>query len=186
MQGFDRFIEPPPGARLSSDSGRVLLTWDSSPAAKKYKVEFSETNSFNQVLDSHTTENTNYAPSMNQPGFQNGGLLYWRVAALDEGNNAGGWAFGSLRLPSGMRVNVQGLLQKRKRGNVTVTVTTAKGRPIRRARVKVKGAGVRSRPKRTGKRGTVKLRLRPRRKGTVTFTVSKRGYRAGKASVAVR
>lgn len=185
-QTFTRFIDPPSGARLTSDSSRVLLTWDPSPAATRYRVEFSETNSFTRTLDTHTTENTNYAPRMNQRGFQDGGLLYWRVAALDEGNNAGGYAIGSLRLPRGMRITLSGLLQRRKRGKVAVTVTTAKGRPIRRARVKVKGAGVRSRPKRTGKRGTVRLRLRPRRRGSVIFTVSKRGYRAGKASVAVR
>jgi hypothetical protein len=186
MQGFDRFIEPPPGAHLSSDRKRVLLSWDPSRAAKKYKVEFSETNSFNHVLDTHTTENTNYAPRMNQPGFQDGGLLYWRVAALDEGHNVGGYAIGSLRLPRGMRVTLMGLLQKRRRGKVTVTVTTAKGRPIRGARVKVRGAGVRSRPRRTSRRGTVRLRLRPRRRGSLIFMVSKRGYRAGKASLTVR
>jgi hypothetical protein len=186
MQTFDRFIDPPPGARLTSDSKRVLLSWDPSLAAEKYKVDFSETNSFNQVLDSHKTANSNYAPRMTQPGFQNGGQLYWRVAALDEGGNAGGYAVGSLRLPGRMRVMVVGVLRKRKRGSVTVAVTTAKGQPIRRARVKVKGAGVRSRTARTGKKGRVKLSLRPRRRGSVTFQVSKRGFRSGKAALAVR
>jgi hypothetical protein len=185
-QTFDRFIDPPPGASMSSNSKRVLLTWDASPAAKKYKAEFSDTSSFSRIVDSHITSNTNYAPRLTQLGFLNGGVLYWRVAALDEDNNVGGWATGTFKLPRAMRVVVAGFLMKRKRGVVTVTVQTIKGQAIKRARVKVRGAGVRARPKRTRRGGIVKFRLRARRAGNVTFTVSKRGYRTGKAVLQVR
>jgi hypothetical protein len=185
MQTFDRFLDPPPAARVASDSKRVLLTWDPSPAAKKYKVEFSDTSSFSRVTDSHTTFNTNYAPRLTQLGFQNGGALYWRVAALDEDNNVGGFATGSFKLPKAMRVMAGGFLQTRKRGIVTVTAQTVKARPIKGARVTVRGAGVHSRAKRTSRAGTTKLRMRPRRRGTLTFTVTKRGYRPGKATVRV-
>ena len=64
VQTFTRFIEPPPGARLTKDKKRLLLTWDPSPSAMHYRVDFSETNSFNQVIDSHRTDNPNYAPRM--------------------------------------------------------------------------------------------------------------------------
>jgi hypothetical protein len=185
VQTFTRFIEPPAGARMTSDANRVLLRWDPSLAAKDYRVDISETNSFNQVLDSHRTQNTNYAPRMNQLGFGAGGRLYWRVAALDEGQNVGGFATGSFKLPRGMRVTVVGLLQKRKRGLVTVTVTTFGGRPVKRAAVRASGAGMRSRARRTGRRGTLKMNLRPRRSGAIKFTVRKRGFRPGKATVAV-
>ncbi len=163
----------------------MLLRWEPSLAAKDYRVDISETNSFNQVLDSHRTQNTNYAPRMNQLGFAAGGRLYWRVAALDEGQNVGGFATGSFKLPRGMRVTVVGLLQKRKRGLVSVTVTTFGGKPVKRAAVRASGAGMRSRARRTGRRGTLRMNLRPRRSGAIKFTVRKRGYRPGKATVAV-
>jgi hypothetical protein len=185
VQTFTRFIDPPSAARLTSDRTRVLLTWDPSPAAKRYLVEFSETNSFNQLLDSHRTENPNYAPRMTQMGFANGGLLYWRVAALDEGNNIGGFATGAFRLPRAMRVTAVGLLQRRKRGVVTVTAASMTGRPIRRAAVTVRGAGSRPVRRRTGRRGTVRIRIRPRRRGSLTVTVRKRGYRASQVAVPV-
>jgi hypothetical protein len=186
VQTFDRFIEPPPNAGMSANSKRVLLSWEASPAAKKYKAEFSDSSSFSRIVDTHLTSNTNYAPRLSQLGFQNGGLLYWRVAALDEDNNVGGWATGTFKLPRAMRVTVSGFLLKRKRGMVMVSVQTTKGKAIRRARVKVGGAGVRVRPKRTRRNGTAKFRLRARRTGNVTFTVSKRGYRTAKAVLPVR
>jgi hypothetical protein len=186
VQTFTRFIDPPSGARLRSGSGRVLVTWDPSPGAKHYRVDFSETNSFNQLLDTHRTENPNYAPRMTQLGFANGGRLYWRVAALDEGNNVGGFATGALRLPRGLRVSLLGFLQRRKPSFVTVTVTSSTGRPVRGAAVRAAGAGARSARRRTGRRGTVRLRIRARRSGSVTFVVRKRGYRAGKAALPVR
>jgi hypothetical protein len=164
----------------------VLLTWDASPAAKKYKAEFSDSSSFSRIVDTHLMSNTNYAPRLSQLGFLNGGLLYWRVAALDEDNNVGGWATGTFKLPRAMRVTVSGFLLKRKRGMIMVTAQTIKGKAIRRASVKVRGAGVRARPKRTRRNGTAKFRLRTRRTGNLTFTVSKRGYRTAKAVLPVR
>jgi len=185
VQTFTRFVDPPPNARLTSGSGRVLLNWDPAPSAHRYRVEFSETNSFIRPLEVKLTPNTNHAPRLLQRGFLNGGRLYWRVAALDELNNAGGWATGTLSLPRGLRVSVTGSLRRRERGTVTVRVMNGKNRPVPRARVRVAGAGVRARPRRTGKRGTVRFALRPRKRGNVTFKVSKRGYRAGKASTPV-
>jgi len=186
VQTFTRFVDPPPNAHLTTGSGRVLLNWDPVPSAFRYRVEFSETNSFTRLLDVKLTPNTNYAPLMRQRGFMNGGRLHWRVAALDELNNVGGYATGTLSLPKGLRVMIRGSLKKRKRGTVTVTVINAKNRPVPRARVRVAGAGVRVRPGRTGRRGIVTFTLRPRKGGSVIFKASKRGYRAGKASTAVR
>jgi hypothetical protein len=186
MQSFTRFIDPPPNARLTSGNGHVLLTWDPSPAAFRYRVDISETNSFNQLLDSHTTDNTNYAPRMNQPGFANGGRLYWRVAAMDEGRNVGGFATGSLKLPRGMRITLIGFLQKGKASYITVSVLNANGKPVRRALVRSRGAGSRPVRRRTNRAGTARLRIRPRRRGNVLFTVRKRGFRTGTASMQVR
>jgi hypothetical protein len=186
VQTFTRFVDPPPNAHLTSGSGRVLLDWDPAPSAHRYRVEFSETNSFSRPLEIKLTPNTNHAPRLLQRGFLNGGRLYWRVAAVDELNNVGGYATGTLALPRGLRVMVSGTLVRRTRRAITVKVTNAKNRPVPRARVRVAGAGVRARPRRTGKRGAVRFVLRPRKRGSVTFKVSKRGYRGGKASAPVR
>jgi len=185
VQTFTRFVDPPPNAHLTSGSGRVLLDWDPVPSGHKYRVEFSETNSFTRPLEVKMTPNTNHAPRLLQRGFMNGGRLYWRVAAVDELNNVGGYATGTLALPRSLRVMVSGSLVKRTRRTVTVTVMNAKNRPVPRARVKVRGAGVRARPRRSGRRGSVRFALRPMKRGSVTFSVSKRGYRAGKASARV-
>ena len=104
---------------------------------------------------------------------------------MDEGNNVGGFATGTFRLPRLMRVTALGIFQKRKAGMVTVTVMGPTGRPIRGATVRTAGAGSRSVRKRTGRRGSVRVRIRPRRSGNVTFTVRKRGYRAAKATLRV-
>lgn len=186
FQTFTRFVDPPPNAHLTSGAGRVLLDWDPSPSAHKYRIEFSETNSFIRPLEVKLTPNTNHAPRLLQRGFLNGGRLYWRVAPVDELNNVGGYATGTLALPRGLRVVVSGTLVKRVRRTVTVRVTNAKNRPVPRARVKARGAGVRARPRRTRRRGIAKFALRPRKRGTVTFSVTKRGYRGGKASTRVR
>ena len=186
VQTFTRFVEPPPNAHLTSGGGRVLLDWDPSPSVHRYRVEFSETNSFIHPLDVKLTPNTNYAPRMLQMGFQDGGKLFWRVASVDQLNNVGGYATGTLALPKGLTVVLSGALVKGVGRVVRVTVRTTKNRPVPRARVTVSGAGVRARPRRTGRRGVVKFRLRPARRVRVTFTATKRGYRAGKASTAVR
>ena len=186
VQTFTRFVDPPPNAHLTTGSGRVLLDWDPSQSAHKYRVEFSETNSFSRLLDVKITPNTNYAPRLIQRGFRNGGRLYWRVAAVDELRNLGGYATGTLALPRSLNVTASGSLIRGTRRTITVTVRNAKNRPVPRARVRVRGSGVRARPKRTGRRGIVKFALRPTRRGSVTFRVSKRGYRAGKTSTRVR
>jgi hypothetical protein len=185
VQTFTRFVDPPPNAHLTSGRGRVLLDWDPALSAHRYRVEFSETNSFTRPLEVKMTPNTNHAPRLLQRGFLNGGRLYWRVASVDELNNVGGYATGTLALPRGLRVMVSGTLVKRTRRTVTVKVTNAKNRPVPRARVSVTGACVRA-ARRTSRRGTVTFALRPSKRGNVTFRVSKRGYRGGKASTPVR
>ena len=186
VQSFTRFVEPPPNAHLTSGNGRVLLEWDPALSAQRYRVEFSATNSFIRPIDRQVTPNTNYAPTLSRRAFSNGGRLFWRIAPLDELNNAGGYASGTLALPRGLRVSVRGSLARRARGTVAVRVTNAKNRAVPRARVTPTGAGVRARPRRTNRRGAVNFVLRPARRGSLSFVVTKRGYRSGKASTQVR
>ena len=185
-RAFTRYIGRPTGARSTSTARRLLVSWDPSRTARKYRVEFSETNSFSRKIESKTVENTSHAPRLTQRGFLDGGPIYWRVAAVDEGNNVGGWSTGQVKLLSRLVIKVRGRLAGGRRGLVSVSVRDARGRAVRGARVTPRGAGVRIRSRRTGRRGTVRLRLRPRTKGTVRFRVDRSGYRPGSATLRVR
>lgn len=185
-RAFTRYIGAPTGARSTSTPKRLLVAWDPSRAAKKYRVQFSESNSFSKPIDSATVENTNYAPRLTQAGFLDGGPIYWRVAAVDEGGNLGAWSTGQVKLLRRLVVRVKGSLIRGRRGVVRISVKSARGGAVRGARVTPRGAGVRSRSRRTGKRGTVKLRLRPRVRGTIRFRVDKRGFRPGSAKLRIR
>jgi hypothetical protein len=184
-QEFTRFIGSPAGARGVANGSRMLMSWDPVEMAKSYRVEISASNSFSAVIDRVTTDNTSYAPRMTQPAFGQGGRLYWRVASLDEGNNAGGFTTGTFSLPKQLRVKVSGALRRGRHGAIVVTVSDPRGGRIRKAKVRATGAGLRSLAKRTTKRGTVVFRLRPRRGGKVVFQASKGGYRSGSATLKV-
>jgi hypothetical protein len=184
-QSFTRFIGSPAGARGIASSTRMLLSWDPAEMAKSYRVEISTNNSFTTRVESITTDNTSYAPKLTSRGYADGGTLYWRVASIDEGGNVGGYTTGTFSLPKRIKVVVKGALRHRVRTSVSVKVTDARGRSIRKAKVRVSGGGIRIQAKRTTKRGTIVFRLRPGRRGNVTFVASKGGYRSGSATVKV-
>ena len=184
-RAFTRYIGAPTGARSTSTPRRLLVAWDPSRAARHYRVQFSERNSFSKPIETATVENTSYAPRLTQPGFLDGGPIYWRVAAVDEGNNLGAWTTGQVKLLRRMVVIVKGSPRRGRRGVVRISVKDARGRPVRGARVTPRGAGVRSRAKRTGRRGTVRLQLRPRARGSIRFRIDKRGFRPGLGRVRV-
>jgi hypothetical protein len=186
VQSFTRRIDAPEGARHVNASKQMLFSWNPGPMIKEYRVQVSARDSFSSLIETHTTENTSYAPRLIEQGYLDGGTIYWRVAATDEGRNLGAWTTRSLTLPKRMQVTVAGLLIKRRRGLVTVTVTDAKRRVVRRAKVRVSGAGIRARPKRTRKNGTVRFKVRPRRRGSVVFRAAKGGYRQGRSAVEIR
>jgi hypothetical protein len=166
----------------------VLLSWDPSPniGTKQYKVQISTTNSFSTTVDSHTTENTSYAPLLTQIGFKNGGTLYWRVATLDEHGTLGAWTSRTLTLPGRMTIRVRGSLHAHTTGTVAVSLTNSRGRAIRGGKVRVTGAGFKTVAKRTGRRGTVTFRLRPGRSGKLKFQGSKSGYQSASTTLPVR
>jgi len=183
---FTRYMNPPTGARITRDNGGLVLRWDPSfGLAKQYRVEFSETSSYRTPMDGKRVDNAGYAPTMSSSGFQNGGPIYWRVAAMDEGGNVGGWASGRVGLLRKMVVRTNGVLRRGMRSVLEVRVQNAKGRVVRGARVTLRGVGVRAR-KRTTKRGIVRFRIRPRARGNVRVRADKRGFRPGAAVVTVR
>jgi hypothetical protein len=185
-RSYTRYMNPPTGARVTREDGALVLRWDPSfGLAKEYKVEFSQSNGFGRLFDTKRVDNNAYAPTLTGSGYTDGGPLYWRVAAVDEGGNDGGWATGRVGLLRRMNVSAFGLLHRGARGVLSVTVTDARAHAVRGARVTVSGAGVRAR-KRTSRRGAATFRVRPRARGTLRVRVDKSGFRPGAAAVSIR
>jgi hypothetical protein len=182
---FARRIDTPAGLRTTKVGSRALLSWDPPGMARQYRVEISTTDSFSSVIESATTENTNYAPRMSNPTWTTGEPLYWRVAALDEGLNIGAWASSPIRQGAKMRVRAHGAVRLRHTRRIRVTVTDAKRHPIKDALVRIIGAGS-GKAKRTSRKGTVVLRVKGTKKGKVTFRAEKRGYLPTATTLRVR
>ena len=184
---FTRFINAPTGAHASRAGGGLVIKWDPSfGLAKSYRVEFSDSSSFSRSFDSQRLENTAYAPTLSSGSFAGGGPKFWRVAAIDEGGNVGAWASGRIGLLRRMVVTTSGLLHRGRPGLLEVRVRDVRGRGLWRARVSIRGAGVRAGSRRTSRRGIVRFRVRPRVSGRITARADKRGFRPGSATLSVR
>jgi hypothetical protein len=183
---YTRFMNPPTGAHATRDNGGLVLRWDPSfGLAKNYQVEFSQSNGFRSRFDSKRVDNDAYAPTLRSSAYQDGGPVYWRVAAVDDGGNVGGWAMGRVGLLRRMKVSATGGLRSGRRGVLEVRVTNVKGRALRNARVTLRGVGVRARG-RTSRRGIARFRVRPRARGRLKVRADKAGFRPGSAVVTIR
>ena len=183
---FARRIATPTGVHTTKTGDAALLSWDPASQAREYRVQISDTDSFRTIVESVVTKNTSYAPARTNPAFRSGGPLYWRVATVDEGGNLGGWATSALQQGRRMRVRASGRLAHGRMGTARVRITDARGRAVAGVLVRVAGRGVRVRPKRTGRRGSVAFRIRATRRGTVTFRAEKRGYTPAVGTLRVR
>jgi hypothetical protein len=185
-QPFTRRIATPSAVRTAKAGRSALLSWDPARMARSYRVQVGTTDSFSQIIEQTTTDNTAWAPTMLSRLFEGTTGLYWRVATVDEGGNVGGWATSPLRSAPRARIRVRGSLRLNRTGTVRVTVTGRGSRRLKGAIVRVRGAGVVSRPKATGKRGVVRLRLKPRARGFLRFSAEKSGYSPARAKLRVR
>ena len=185
-QPFTRRIATPANLRTAKADGGVVLSWDPAQMAKSYRVQIGTTDSFSRVIEQTTTDNPSWAPKLLSRGYAGGGALYWRVAVMDEGNNLGGWATRPLRALRAARMRVRGTLRVGRVGVVRVTVTGSGGRALSGAVVRVQGAGIVTRPRRTDSRGRLRLRLTPRSSGKAQFSADKSGYAPARAKLRVR
>jgi hypothetical protein len=182
---FARRIDTPGSLRTATGGGRAVLTWAPTGNARQYRVQISTSDSFTNVIEAATTENANYAPRMGAPAWKTGQALYWRVAAVDEGFNVGGWASGRLRQSKPMRVRARGVVRLNRTRRVRIRVTDARRRPIRAALVRIGGAGFGT-ARRTSRKGRVVLKVRGLKKGRVRFRAEKSGYLPTTATLRVR
>jgi hypothetical protein len=82
-------------------------------------------------------------------------------------------------------MTARGTLRRGHSAAVLVTLTSGRKR-VSGASVSVQGPVRSAKARRSGKRGTVRLRVRVTKKGTVRFTATKRGYATATATMRVR
>jgi hypothetical protein len=184
-QNFTRRIATPSGLHKIAKDRHVLLQWNPAVMAKDYRVQISPTDSFSQITDRITTDNTSWAPKLTQTELVAGGKMFWRVAAADEGQATGGWAVGKFNTPPGFSVTASGFPRKGEKGVVRVYVRDGLGRGVKKAKVVVSGSRTRRRARRTDKSGVATLPVKPHKRGTLKFRVTKRKFRPGIATLDV-
>jgi hypothetical protein len=186
-QAFTRTIGEPVNARTDSARDHVLLSWDPRLGVKEYKLQISSTTDFSRVVESVTTDNPSYAPSMTQSGYNPGGTLYWRVAGVDEDRNQGDWTqIQQIRLKPRLRLSVAGSPRRRRAGMVSARVVDGYGRKLRGVLIRVSGGGLKRVAKRTNASGRVTFKLKPRKRGKLVFSASKAGFQPAYGSLRVR
>jgi len=177
---FTRTLSEPSGARTSVSGNHVLLAWNWKLGATNYRVQISQTPDFSSTLEDVITDNTSYAPLLTHPFYANGGTFYWRVAARDKNFNVGDFSQAQrIDIAQRLKVAVNRSAMRKRWTKVTVTVSDPLNHAVAGATVKVTGAGIRAKKGSTKKTGKITFRLKPRKKGRLTYTATKPGYAAG-------
>ena len=117
---------------------------------------------------------------------QNGGKLYWRVQAMDEGKVRGAAASGAFTLPKGITLKIVGNAYRDKKVRLKVQALDTRGLAVTKAAVRLTGGGLKAKTKKTDKRGRVTFDVKPKSRVKLVFTVTKKGFRAGRGEARVR
>jgi hypothetical protein len=115
-QEFVRTLNAPSGARGIKSGARLVIEWNPDPAAKQYEIDVSTTDGFANMIDSHRTDNTSWAPEVKLTPAENRGRLFWRVAPIDGIGNVGSFASGSFAGPRPRLPACSSQKSKNKRG----------------------------------------------------------------------
>jgi hypothetical protein len=186
---FTRTIREPTGAHAEVGRDHILLGWDAKAGARRYRVQVSGTQDFTRLVENVVTDNTSYAPLLHYPGqfSVDTGRLYWRVAATDEGDNVGDFTQPQLLTRvRRMEVSVRGTLRRGSKRWLTVNVTNFEtGGGVGGALLRLEGAGV-LRKAHTTTYGSSMLQVRPRRRGYLVISASKRGYAPASLTLRIR
>jgi hypothetical protein len=183
-QPFQRTISAPTG--LTTSLGNLhsfSMRWSPKAGAKNYKFEVSTSQaqnadgSFTSPFETFTTDTTSATPTMTNTfsTYQAGGPLHWHVAAIDADGNVGAFSpVQTMTLPLKLVMSSSrfGIVHK-VTTSVTVTITNARGNLISGVNVKVTGPGITAKTLKTGTGGKVTFKLKPTKKGNVTFTATK-------------
>ena len=187
---FTRTILAPNGAHEDVARDRVLLSWDAKAGARSYRVQLAGDTSFSKPVENVVTDNTSYAPLLSYRGYRflNTGRLFWRVAALDEGNNIGQYTDArAIVRTRRMEIAVRGTLRPRKKMMLNIMVTDFEtGAGVPGVTLRASGAGIRVRRGTTTAYGSARWWVRAHRRGSFVIHASKRGYASVTATVVAR
>ena len=183
---FTRTIGEPSGAHSEQSKSHVLLDWEPKAGAKEYRVQISARPDFAMIGEDVTTDNTAWAPLLTQPMYLDGGTLFWRVAAVDADRNIGDFSpVQKIGLAARMRISILRYPMRGRRSTVSVKIVNATNSPVGGVAVRVTGAGVKTRARRTNRAGKVSFTLRPTKRGALVFRGVKTGYQPVALSVRI-
>jgi hypothetical protein len=91
-----------------------------------------------------------------------------------------------IRLLPKLRLSVFGIVRLRHVSRVTATVVDAKGKHLYRALVLVTGPGIKAHRVRTNNKGVATFKLKPRKRGKLTFRATKPGFQAAYATLKIK
>jgi hypothetical protein len=195
-QPYQRTIAAP-GGLVTSSGGlhNFSMSWNPKAGAKQYRFEVSTTQavnpdgSFSNTFEQITTDTTSAAPTMQYTygTYQNGGTLYWHVAAVDADGNVGAYsAVQTLTLPMKLNISTSaGALFPKQKSKVTVTIKNAAGNVISGVAVKASGAGIKATTLKTGTGGKVTFTFKPTKKGAITLSATRANCQSAKTTLTV-
>ena len=182
---FTHTIREPANPASEVGINRLVLSWDAKTGTKQYKVQVSSRADFAPFIESKSTDNPTFAPTLNSGSYASGGSFFWRVAAVDSDGNVGDWITRTFDLPplstaptplKTFLLSSTGRLVRNRYRTVTVTVKNLDtSAAVFGASVRASGQGVLV-TKYTNSTGVASFRLKPTSTGLVTFRVSKSGY----------
>ena len=125
---------------------------------------------------------------MDKRDWQDGGTMYWRVAAMYLKANVGDYTAAQvIRMSSRMNEKPQGVAVGGKLSTIKIMVTTFDNKPIKKALVAISGgAGLKPRGVRTNEKGFVTVKIKAPKKGTITFRATMKNFRTGVVTMVVR
>lgn len=165
---------------------KLALSWSAKAGMKAYRVQISTRQDFSPYIESKTTENPSFAPTLASLSYKDPQTLYWRVAAVDADNNLGdftavhsfSWPGLSAVAPAlkNFSLSTRGYFIK---GRYRTVYVYAKDSgtlaPVSGASVRVTGCGLLSTTV-TNSNGAAKFYKKATKTGTATFRVSRSGY----------
>jgi hypothetical protein len=185
-EAFVHTIHEPQNAAEEVGANRLALSWDAKTGMKQYKVQISARQDFSPYIESKSTDNPSFAPTLSSLTYKDPATLYWRVAAVDADGNVGDFtAVRSLSWPGltaastplkTFSLSTKGYFVKNRYRTVYLYAKdSATLLPVSAATVRLTGCGLLV-TKLTGSNGAAKFYKKATKTGTATFRVSKSGY----------
>ena len=189
---YTRTLGEPGGATVDSAPDHVLFMWNAKFGVKEYRLELSSRPDL--LPDVYIDELTKLVDHVHPLPFaplreaiaEDIGLEHF--ASIDEQPLASASIaqIQQVSLLPRMHLVASGKLKKKRMRRVSLHVTGADGLSLSGVTVRVSGAGLKARSKRSSKYGNLSFLLKPPRRGTVLFRATKTGYQVALASLRVR